>query len=653
MGDLATSFAPVLLILAAGFLILPQVRPDNRIVRFIGAWLTVLLLVRYLYWRVTETLPVFDLSFESLTSWGFFAVEASSSFAGLLLLHVLSRTTDRSQEATDHPVQGFPGGPPLIDVVIPTYNEQKEILRRTIVGALAQDYPRFRVWVLDDGRRPWLAEMSEKLGAGYRTRGDNKHGKAGNMNATINWLHTLPEPPDVIAVLDADFVPTPAFLSRACALMHDEKVGVVQTPQHFFNPDPIQLNLGAAAIVPDEQRFFFDVILSSKDAHGTAFSCGTSALVRASCLKLIGGFPTESVTEDLLLSIKLKGLGYRTVYLNEPLTVGLAPEGLQEYLTQRGRWCLGTMQIVRTPWGPFGKAPTPLLMRLHTLDTVLFWTVGALIRVLCILVPILYWWCGLVVMRADLAGIVENLGPYWVCCVTFLGWVSRGTNVPVLAEAMALLVCRESLRASAIGLFGSRNQKFKVTAKGAMRDETVVQWSLVSWFLAAAGLTLGGLLLGVLRGPMAGTSPEVETMNLFWSLYNVITLAVASLMCIERPRFRREERFVADEAAEMDWEGGRAPVRITDISLIGCRVALPPGLGLGRGAQVRLDLAGVGPVQGEIRRVQHDSGHVAFDPSPDQQVAMIRKLFSGVYVRSVARLSPWRLARILMQRAFE
>ena len=62
------------------------------------------------------------------------------------------------------------------------------------------------------------------------------------------------------------------------------------------------------------------------------------------------------MTEDYLLTLRLKADGYRTVYLNERLSLGLAPEGLKEYITQRGRWCLGFVQICRGPLGPCGPA---------------------------------------------------------------------------------------------------------------------------------------------------------------------------------------------------------------------------------------------------------------------------------------------------------
>ena len=58
------------------------------------------------------------------------------------------------------------------------------------------------------------------------------------------------------------------------------------------------------------------------------------------------------MTEDYLLTLRLRQIGYRTVYLNERLSLGLAPEGLREYIVQRSRWCLGFMQICVGRSGP-------------------------------------------------------------------------------------------------------------------------------------------------------------------------------------------------------------------------------------------------------------------------------------------------------------
>ncbi|WP_246709494.1 glycosyltransferase family 2 protein [Bradyrhizobium sp. 6(2017)] len=74
------------------------------------------------------------------------------------------------------------------------------------------------------------------------------------------------------------------------------------------------------------------------------------------------------MTEDFLLTLKLAENGWQTVYLNEPLTEGLAPEGLQEYIVQRGRWCLGLMQIVRNSYSPFGLHRLGLMHRIGIID---------------------------------------------------------------------------------------------------------------------------------------------------------------------------------------------------------------------------------------------------------------------------------------------
>ncbi|RUT27987.1 glycosyltransferase, partial [Arsenicitalea aurantiaca] len=232
--------------------------------------------------------------------------------------------------------------------------------------------------------------------------------KAGNINHTLERLRGTPDQPDFVAVLDADFVPHRDFLARSIALFHDPETGLVQTPQHFFNPDPIQHNLGISRSYPDEQRFFFDYMQPSRDAWGIAVCCGTSSIVRWSALDAIGDFPTSSVTEDYLLTAKLKLHGYSTVYLNEPLSEGLAPEGLKEYITQRARWGLGLMQIAHGEAGPLSSNKLRLRDRWGVLDSWLYWLTAFAFRLSCIVYPLLYWYFGVIVVDADINGILAH-----------------------------------------------------------------------------------------------------------------------------------------------------------------------------------------------------------------------------------------------------
>ena len=58
------------------------------------------------------------------------------------------------------------------------------------------------VWVLDDGRRPEIKALCADLGARYLVREDNRHAKAGNINAALPQMDA-----DLLLFLDADHVP--------------------------------------------------------------------------------------------------------------------------------------------------------------------------------------------------------------------------------------------------------------------------------------------------------------------------------------------------------------------------------------------------------------------------------------------------------------
>ena len=117
------------------------------------------------------------------------------------------------------------------------------------------------------------------MGASYLTRPDNKGAKGGNLNNGLRVTASFTNAP-LILVLDADFAPQPNILRRMVGLFDDPKAALVQSPQFFFNADPIQHNLGIAQSWVDDQRIFFDIFQPAKDAWGSAFwsepplSCG-------------------------------------------------------------------------------------------------------------------------------------------------------------------------------------------------------------------------------------------------------------------------------------------------------------------------------------------------------------------------------------------
>jgi cellulose synthase (UDP-forming) len=634
MSD-AAAIGPTLFIIGCLIVGLPLLNADTTAGRLFPCLGCILLIARTIVWRVTETLPPFALTPDAIGAYLFVFFELLSSTSSMLLFVFLSRTIDRTKQATRNGAWVRTGSM-RVDLLIATYNEEQAILERTIIGAQSQDYEHYRIFVLDDGRRDWLRDLCERRNVGYITRSNNEHAKAGNINNALRELSRDGEAGEFVAILDADFVPQPEFLSRALALFRDREVGCVQTPQHFFNPDPLQHGFGAASRWPDEQRFFFDVLLASKDAWGVAFCCGTSSITRREALERTGGFPTESVTEDMLLSLKLKEAGWKTVYLNERLSMGLAPEGVSEYITQRGRWCLGFMQIARSKWGPLGSAAMPAVDRISLLDAFLYWGASFPFRILCLIAPIIYGFTGLAVINADAQGAFSHYGPSICTVAIVLAWITRGRVLPIITDAAQLLVTVDAMKAAAVGLFKPKGHKFKVTAKGGERNRLNVEWRLIVRFLLPLLLaTIGAVAYGTFDVFSPAHGNQSAPVWLFWSYYNAVVIAVTIFTCVELPR-PKTEGFRVDETARLTigplMRRHQLQFLSTSWAMLSGRASVPLG------GSVVIYLQGIGePLTARVSKIDKNSFEVTFETTPLLHEAIVRKLFSGRYQLRPAR----------------
>jgi cellulose synthase (UDP-forming) len=643
------ALTPGLIALGLCVAIHPWLRREHMAARSLMVGLVLLLMVRYFGWRITSTIPPVGWTADFVIGCLFLVAESASLAAGALSLLFLSRAIDRTPEVEANRKWLAGRHAPLIDVFICTYNEEQSILERTMIGATGMAYANYRVWVLDDGRRDWLKKLADEVGCRYLTRSDNMHAKAGNINHALLHVAGLSDPPEFVSILDADFVPMPQFLTRAMCLFRDQGVGLVQTPQHFINADPIQTNLAAAKVWPDEQRFFFDILMPSKDAWGTAFCCGTSAVIRFASLMEVGGFPTDSVTEDYLLTLRLKEIGARTVYLNERLTLGLAPEGLKEYITQRGRWCLGFMQIVRGRSSPFSlQSRLDFVDRLSLVEAFLSWTAIYGARALGLVVPSLYLLFGIKAVDADLSELLGYFLPFYVWHSFTMAWISRGRTLAVMSDVAQCIAMPPVLKAVATGLLKPQGHKFKVTAKGGDRDQRFVEWRLVAIFGTMLATTLAAIAYAFVLHPQ-GDSVTYGGLALAWSLYNAIVLMIVCLVCIEQPRRRKAERFARDEPVLLDIGGRSGIYRLADISLTGARFVIdtPPPVG----TAVHCTLMGRKIAALIVRRTS-DGFAVRFDGSPGTRVDLIRAFYSGDYVSAFGGVRASSVGGAILMRIF-
>jgi cellulose synthase/poly-beta-1,6-N-acetylglucosamine synthase-like glycosyltransferase len=644
LGGWSNPIAPALISVGFLCLVLPWANRENFWARCGLIASSLILMWNYLLWRITQTLPPFG-STDWLFGIVFLAVEVLVGIGTTITWTFLSRSSSRSAAVTTN-MPWLMQTQPLVDVLICTYNEDRAILERTIIGAMGMKYPNFRVWVLDDGRRSWLSDLCAQKDCHYLTRPDNSHAKAGNINHAIAHLAQLPSPPDFIAVLDADFVPFFNFVSRALSLFKDPAVGIVQTPQHFFNPDPIQSNLAISEVFPDEQRFFFDIIMPSKDAWELAFCCGTSSIIRFSALCEIGGFPTDSVTEDFLLTVRLRERGFTTIYLNEKLSVGLAPEGINEYATQRTRWCLGLVQICRGPSGPFRSGNgLPFAFRISLIETFLYWGTSFLFRMLCLFAPALYFLFNIRMVQADLSDAVAHFAPMVLVQMAVTTWLGGGRMLPLISDVYQMLIAPEIITVTAFALVRPKGHKFKVTAKGIHHTGLTVQWRLLFRFLALALITIVGLAK-VFVFDHSDLVQDGGALNLFWAWYNLMVLTICCLVCVEQPRRRVDERFSTKERVTIRVGGHTRVYDVTDISAGGMRLAgeMPEPVG----SPAILVLGGVENHAVIARRGSNDFAVSLI--GDEAREAMTRRVYSDKYGKPLKEIHPSRVLAGILQR---
>ena len=511
---------------------------------------------------------------------------------------------------------------PTVDVFIPTLDEKKPILEKSIIGSRALNYPNLNVWILDDGCRDWLKDYCDEKEVGYIPREESTDAKAGNLNNAMKYTDG-----DLITIFDADFVPQKDFLQRTVGFFENDEVGIVQTPQHFYNPDPIQNNLLLYDSWPDEQRLFFDVIQPGLDGWDAAMCCGSCSIARRSDIEDIGGFPTESITEDYLTSLKLLRKGKVTRYLNERLSQGLAPETTEAFNTQRKRWMQGSLQILYLKDGPLG----PGLSLIHRIMFFPFyWIDFSFFYLTMMLAPILFLTTGIV--PYEIPNIPEYLsyqGGMLFASYFIMNWMApkRYRVLPaVMTEFYKSIQLFPVLIQTLIDPFG---KGFEVTPKGLKKGS--IDW--LTLIIASTGFLICFVWLFFTRMPYFsnGFNRIFLPVGIFWSFFELMILSLVMMMCFNKARPRVEERFEINEKVSVVFEGETKSCEIKDMSLAGAMLEFDERVDA-RGKRILIKVSEIMSFPAEV--VYTDDKQVAIEfkaQTTEQKDQMIEYLFTNPF----------------------
>jgi cellulose synthase (UDP-forming) len=520
------------------------------------AGILVVLTLRYLLWRSLSTLN-FATPLAGLLSVGLLSLELLTLSASLIQLLLLFRSRDRRREA-DVLAQDVIAGhyQPAVDILIPTYDEPAEILRRTVIGCQAMAYPHHRVYLLDDTRRPTIQALAHDLGCGYITRPDNRHAKAGNLNHGLT--HTQGE---LIVVFDADFVPTTNFLTRTVGFFQKPNVALVQTPQSFYNPDPLARNLRLDLALTPEEDVFYRQVQPMRDGTRSVTCCGSAFIVRRSALQSVGGFNTESIAEDYFTGACLSAKGYDLVYLNEKLSAGLAPETMADYATQRARWAQGTIQALFIQANPLTLPGLSWVQRLVHLEGLLHWFTN-FSRVAFLLMPLAYAFLGVIPIWATPRGLLFFFLPYYAVQLATFNWINERSRSALLSDLYSVVLCVPMAIAVLQTLLAPFARGFKVTPKGTRSDRFRFNWLLASPLLILFIATLGSLWINLgmywvhrvwIYAVATDTVNAMKSYGLgwVWSTYNLVMIALALIMLIDVPRVDAHPWFPLQRTARL------------------------------------------------------------------------------------------------------
>jgi cellulose synthase (UDP-forming) len=222
--------------------------------------------------------------------------------------------------------------------------------------------------------------------------------------------------------------------------------------------------------------------------------------------------------------MRLHAQGWKSVYHDERLGWGLAPEDIGTAMKQRLRWAEGTLQVMmlENPALIPGLSPGQRLMYMATM-----WSYLQGFACLAYLAaPVLYLCFGFTPVRAFSAEFFWHLLPYLVVnqvLFVVVGWGMSTWRGQQYALALFPIWIRASVR-SIGSIVSGRALAFLVTPKVRQSD---VHWRTVAPQLTVMLLLSMSVIVGLVRLTFGLTqdAPGI-IVNVFWACYDLVVLSV-------------------------------------------------------------------------------------------------------------------------------
>jgi len=553
----------------------PQKQSENMQLafQFFGV-VAIMLGVWYLYYRWTDSLNMDALWFAIPL-----AFAETMMFIGTILVVInfwkindtpKQKPPQTKDDILDDATKAFyKGGKIKIDVYIPVFNEDPELVRETIKAAKAvKKLPTWDVclYLLDDSNSEDMTKMAKEEGIPQILRTSTKGRKAGAITYAMD--KTLG---DFIVIIDSDTRLFPNILLNTLGYFRDDHVAWVQTPQWFCDlsegtplEESWEKRFGTfgrklangyqkifGKIVSGEDVFandpavFFDVIQRRRNNYNASFCCGATSIHRTSALRRVAQrrwaerimksedkaraideidveYISYHTSEDIYTSLLVHAhepKKYKSVLHPDVESKMLSPLDLITWTTQRFRYAGGTIDLVTKEFSRFFKRGLSLGQKLMYFST--FWSyTGAIWLVILLTSPVIFMFTNIAPVQSYSMDFFIHLIPFLFFNQVALMIATWGINSnrggqffiaisPIILSAFWDVIRRKPIR-------------FVVTSKTAKSGNYLamvkVQIALIALYAIAIVYSLSLYIVGD-RIYLTG-----YVINLMWSLFNMLSL---------------------------------------------------------------------------------------------------------------------------------
>ena len=514
--------------------------------------LAIISLIIYMIWRIGFTLPT---EYGSIVlACGILMLISEFTAALETIMHLITSMKIKEPELPVIPKEWYPD----VDVFIATHNEPLDVLYKTANGCKHMRYPdksKVHIWFCDDGNRESVKELAEKMGVGYQGLANNKLAKAGNLNNALSKTSGA-----LVATFDADMIPTRNFLMKTVPYFFlpkmkklengewaertpeeidpNYKIGFIQTPQSFYNPDLFQYNLYSEKNVPNEQDYFFREINVSRNGANAPIYAGSNTLISREALELVGGIATGTITEDFETGIHIQDEGYSCYATSEVLAHGLSPDTIDSLVKQRERWGRGCIFSLRRI-NVWRDKKMPLKAKLSYFSCELYWW-SYLRRFVFMMAPILFMLFSVPVIVCEPWQMFTIWLPSYILGTLAAKTVSSDIRTPRWSNIIDTVLFPYLIVPILLEALGIRKREFHVTEKRrAVNNESDAIMALPHIILCV--LSVIAIVKSI--GQMIAYESVGPLIILFWLVVNLSALVMAAFFMLGRTNQRMTERY--------------------------------------------------------------------------------------------------------------